>query len=48
MFSCIAQKHEKTANAIEEQNIGMYAKWMSTCNIEELRAMMYPLAWSVS
>jgi transposase-like protein len=31
----IIQKHEKTANAIEEQIIGMYAKGMSTRDIED-------------
>lgn len=37
----IVKKHESTANAIEEQIIGMYAKGMSTRDIEEQMRDIY-------
>jgi putative transposase len=44
----IIQKHEKTANAIEEQVIGMYAKGMSTRDIEEQMRDIYGIDVSPS
>ncbi|MDR7868904.1 MAG: IS256 family transposase [Sporomusaceae bacterium] len=44
----IIQKHEKTANAIEEQIIGMYAKGMSTRDIEDQMRDIYGIDVSPS
>jgi len=44
----IIQKHEKTANAIEEQIIGMYARGMSTRDIEEQMRDIYGIDVSPS
>lgn len=44
----IIQKHEKTANAIEEQIIGMYAKGLSTRDIEEQMRDIYGIDVSAS
>lgn len=44
----IIQKHEKTASVIEEQIIGMYAKGMSTRDIEEQMRDIYGIDVSPS
>lgn len=44
----IVKKHETTANAIEEQIIGMYAKGMSTRDIEEQMRDIYGIDVSPS